>query len=161
MTWPCASSESTDSIFSWIYTNTNTLTCDFETPLKGFKSLFLVNLCSSNFYNTGSQVSSMNITSRRLERVLGTKPYSYKLEAQDALFSLSKSSENVVKVFLYILEVFHLKPKTFKQSLGWNRILQKFHVCDFRSVESNFRLVKFHWIWILFSATWMFLCSDL
>ena len=35
---------------------------------------------------------------------------------------VSKSSKNVVRVFLYILEVFHLKPKTFKQSLGWAEI---------------------------------------
>ena len=38
LTRPRASSESTDSFSSWIYTNTSRLTCDFETPLKSFRS---------------------------------------------------------------------------------------------------------------------------
>ena len=74
---------------------------------------------------------------------------------------VSKSSANIVRVFFYILEVFHLKPKKVKKILGWNRILQKFHVCDFRSVRSHFWLVRFHWVWTLLSAAWIFLSPDL
>ena len=35
LTRPRASSESTDSFSSWIYTNIRHLACDFEIPLKG------------------------------------------------------------------------------------------------------------------------------
>ena len=87
----------------------------------------------------------------------GTIPF----RSHKSTSKVSKSSENVVRVFFYILEVFHLKPKTFKQSLGWNRILQKFHVCDFQLAGSNFWSVGFHWIWILLFVVWMFLYFDM
>ena len=51
LTRPRASSESTDSFSSWIYCNTSIHACDFEIPLKGFRSPSLVDLCSNNrFY---------------------------------------------------------------------------------------------------------------
>ena len=48
LTRPHASSRSTNSFFSWTYCNTSTHACDFEIPLKGFRSPSVVNLCSSN-----------------------------------------------------------------------------------------------------------------
>ena len=52
LTRPCASFKSTDSSFSWIYTNKSTLACDFEIPLKGFRSplvmILMQQLCSTN-----------------------------------------------------------------------------------------------------------------
>ena len=88
LTWPHASSESTDSFSSWIYSNTSTHACDFEIPLKSFRPPSLINLVCNNFYNPGYWDSSRNIASRRLWRGLGTKTLDLQLEAQDALFSL-------------------------------------------------------------------------
>ena len=48
LTRPRTSSESTKSLSHWIYYNTKTHACDFEIPLKGFKSPSVVDLCSSN-----------------------------------------------------------------------------------------------------------------
>ena len=51
LTRPRASSESTDSFSSWIYTNPSHLACDFEIPLKGFRSplvmILMQQLCST------------------------------------------------------------------------------------------------------------------
>ena len=48
LTRPPANSESTDPFSSWTYCNTSTYACDFEIPLKGFRSCLVVDLCSSN-----------------------------------------------------------------------------------------------------------------
>ena len=48
LTQPHANFESTDPFSSWTYCNTSTYTCDFEIPLKGFRSCLVVDLCSSN-----------------------------------------------------------------------------------------------------------------
>ena len=48
LTRPRARFESTNSFSSWTYCNTSTHACDFEIPFKDFKSLSLVDLCSSN-----------------------------------------------------------------------------------------------------------------
>ena len=47
LTQPCASSESMDSFSSWIYCNTSTHACDFEIPLKGFRSPSVVDLITT------------------------------------------------------------------------------------------------------------------
>ena len=51
LTWPRASSKSTDSFSSWIYNNTRHLAYDFEIPLKGFRSplvmILMQQLCST------------------------------------------------------------------------------------------------------------------
>ena len=51
LTRPRASFESTNSS-SWIYTNTSRLACDFEIPLKSFRSpsvmILMQQLCSTN-----------------------------------------------------------------------------------------------------------------
>ena len=48
LTRPHASSESTDFFSSQFYSNTNTHACDFEIPLKSFRSPSIVDFCSSN-----------------------------------------------------------------------------------------------------------------
>ena len=51
LTRPFASSKSMDSFSFWIYSNTNLLACDFEIPLKGFRSrsvmILMQQLCST------------------------------------------------------------------------------------------------------------------
>ena len=51
LTRPHASSETTDSFSSWIYNNTSHLACDFEIPLKSFRSpsvmILMQHLCST------------------------------------------------------------------------------------------------------------------
>ena len=48
-----ASSKSMDSLFSWIYCITSTPTCDFEIPLKGFKSPSVVDLIATTMFYHG------------------------------------------------------------------------------------------------------------
>ena len=48
LTWPRANSEFTDSFSSWTYCHTSTHACNFEIPLKSFRSPSFVDLCSSN-----------------------------------------------------------------------------------------------------------------
>ena len=48
LTRSCANSESMDSFSLWIYCNISTQACDFEIPLKSFRSPTVVDLCSSN-----------------------------------------------------------------------------------------------------------------
>ena len=47
LTQPRVSSESTDSFSFWIYNNTSTHTCDFEIPLKSFRSPSIVDLVAA------------------------------------------------------------------------------------------------------------------
>ena len=165
MTRSRASFESMNSFSSWIYCKTSTHACDFEIPLKGlatqtlqfvtprpslrFRSSAVVNLVASTSDPSNLMIWEWFMVVTLKEE--GTIPFrSHKSTSKVS----SMISKNVVRVFLYILEVFHLKLNTFKQSLGWNRVLQKFHVYKFWSVEL-FRN------WILLSATWMFLYSDL
>ena len=48
LTQPHANFESTDSFSPWIYCNTSTHACDFDIPLKDFRSPSIVDLCRSN-----------------------------------------------------------------------------------------------------------------
>ena len=66
LTRPSVNSESMNSFPSWTYCNTSAHTCDFEIPLKSFRSPSVINLICSNFYNTESWDSSKNIAGRRL-----------------------------------------------------------------------------------------------
>ena len=78
-TTKCSFDPTDSSILDLLSTNSHA--CDFEIPLKGFKSLLVVDLVYINFYNTRSWVSSKNIASRRLEKALGTETLYLQLEA--------------------------------------------------------------------------------
>ena len=52
LTQPCANFESIDSFSPWFYCNTNTHACDFEIPLKRFRSPPVVDLVvATRFYH--------------------------------------------------------------------------------------------------------------
>ena len=132
--WPRDNSESTDYFFPWSATTTSSLTCDFETPLKSFRSFlkFLMQQLkrSSSFWRkcwSWQLYVCMKVNTSKSHRRFNTQ--------------LSKDSQNIARVFPFILKV---KQLTLHVIWTWAKleILKKIKFHEFRSIESNFQSIE-------------------
>ena len=109
LTQPHASSEFTDSFSSWIYTNTSTLTCDFEIPLKGFKSpsvmILMQQLCSTKrLILVFTPVDSCVVWRYKTCQI-----------SQRVTHKSFQHIQNVARVSLSYVEKFRWNPKCFRR----------------------------------------------
>ena len=62
-----------DSFSPWIYTNTSTLACDFEIPLKGFRSPSLVDHVAVTSTTPDPEILQGILLVEDFRELLGTK----------------------------------------------------------------------------------------